>query len=628
MMSSMRTSRGIARLAAGVMVAASSAHAQSVKPMTPPAAAKAASTTDPRVGLKGGLYDAASAAKGLKLLSTTPKSAKLDGDGGARGLTFANSDLAFKAPYVYQGNFSGFQIWNMANPSKPTLTSVEVCATGQGDPSVWGNLLFVSSESTGDRTDCGTQGVTDRISMDRMVGVRIYDITDPAHPKKVKDVQTCRGSHTHTVVPDPKDKGVLYIYVSGSAGVRPEEELAGCKDLPAEDVNGARFRIEIIKVEIAHPENAKVVSFGRILDGLAPVTQHGQAPADIAEAKAAAAAAAAAAANQEAAAGRGGRGGRGGPDAAPTGPNQCHDITLYPEMGVGAGACGGYGVLIDIKDPLNPKRLQAVGDTNFAFWHSATFNNDASKLLFTDEWGGGTSPKCRSDDPIDWGADAVFTVKGSKMTQGAFFKMAASQTKTENCVAHNGSLIPVPGRDIMAQGWYQGGLDLVDFTDAAHPFEIAYFDRGPVDVNKLTTAGYWGAYYYNGLLYGSEIARGIDVLELTPTDWLSQNEIDAAKLVKFVQFNPQMQPKITWPAAFPVVRSYVDQLVRGSGIAAARSTEINAAIDAAEKATGAARKTALDKLAGDLAKDATTAKDGARVKLLMGAVKNLANATK
>jgi hypothetical protein len=603
------------RIAAGSMLLASSLAsalpfslaAQGVKPVTPPAAAKVASTTDPRVGLKAGLYDAASSIKGLKLVSTTPKSATLDGEGGARGLTFANSDLAFKAPYVYQGNFSGFQIWNMSNPSKPTLTAVEVCGTGQGDPSVWGNLLFVSSEGTGNRTDCGTQGVTDKISTDRMVGVRIYDISDPAHPKKVKDVQTCRGSHTHTLIPDPKDKGVVYVYVSGSAGVRPEEELAGCKNLPQTDVNGALFRIEIIKVELAHPENAKVVGFGRIFDGLAPISQHGLAPSDVAPAPAQAPAGAA---------------------PAPTGPNQCHDITLYPEMGMGAGACGGYGILIDLKDPLNPKRLQAVGDTNFAFWHSATFNNDASKLLFTDEWGGGTSPKCRADDPIDWGADAIFTLKNRKLTQGAFFKMPAAQTKEENCVAHNGGLIPVPGRDIMVQGWYQGGLDLIDFTDAAHPYEMAYFDRGPVDAAKLVTAGYWGAYYYNGLIYASEIARGVDVLELAPSEYLSQNEIDAAKLVTFEQFNPQLQPKITWPAAFPVVRSFVDQLVRGSGIAPARSSAINAAIDAAEKASGTARKTALDALAADLAKDATSAKDGARVKMLIGAVKNLSAATK
>ncbi len=616
----MHSSHHLTRLSAGSLslLFAVTVHAQgsaAVKPVTPPPAAKAASTTDPRVGLKAGMRDAGEAIKGLKLIANVGKPDKLDGDGGSRGLTFANSDLAFKAPYVYQGNFSGFQIWNVANPAKPVLTSVEVCATGQGDPSVWGNLLFVSSESTGDRTDCGTQGITDRVSKDRMVGVRIYDISDPAHPKKVKDVQTCRGSHTHTVVPDPKDKGVVYIYVSGSAGVRPEEELAGCKDLPAEDVNGARFRIEIIKVELAHPENAKVVSFGRIFDGLAPVSQHGAAPADLAAQQAAAAA------------GRGGRGGPG-PQGPATGPNQCHDITLYPEMGLGAGACGGYGILVDLKDPLNPKRLQAVGDTNFAFWHSATFNNDATKLLFTDEWGGGTSPKCRVDDPIDWGADAIFTLKDRKLTQGAFFKMPATQTKEENCVAHNGSLIPVPGRDIMAQGWYQGGLDLIDFTDAAHPYEIAYFDRGPVDGSKLVTAGYWGAYYYNGLLYGSEIARGLDIFELTPSEYLSANEIAAAALVKFDQFNPQMQPKVKWPAAFPVVRSYVDQLVRGSGIAPARSASINTGIDAAEKASGATRKAILERLATGLAADVSTAKDSARVKLLIGALKDLAAATK
>lgn len=595
--------RSLMAFAAVVAVGACSTPAtQTPTPMPAPAA-----KPDPRVGLKAGLQDAGEAISNLKV------TAKVASPPGFLGVT--NSDLAFTGNYAIQGNYNGLQVWDISDANKPTLVTAYPCPASQNDVSVYKNLLFMSAEAGNGRLDCGAGGVKEAVSKDRIRGVRIFDISDLKAPKLVASVQTCRGSHTHTVVPDPKDKGVVYIYVSGSAGVRPEEELAGCKDLPAEDVNGARFRIEIIKVELAHPENAKVVSFGRIFDGLAPVSQHGAAPADLAAQQAAAAA------------GRGGRGGPG-PQGPATGPNQCHDITLYPEMGLGAGACGGYGILVDLKDPLNPKRLQAVGDTNFAFWHSATFNNDATKLLFTDEWGGGTSPKCRVDDPIDWGADAIFTLKDRKLTQGAFFKMPATQTKEENCVAHNGSLIPVPGRDIMAQGWYQGGLDLIDFTDAAHPYEIAYFDRGPVDGSKLVTAGYWGAYYYNGLLYGSEIARGLDIFELTPSEYLSANEIAAAALVKFDQFNPQMQPKVKWPAAFPVVRSYVDQLVRGSGIAPARSASINTGIDAAEKASGATRKAILERLATGLAADVSTAKDSARVKLLIGALKDLAAATK
>jgi hypothetical protein len=587
--------------------AANGALNMSASPL-PPMATKP-STTDPRVGLKGGLTDAAVAAHNMTLVSHVAKSSSLEGEGGARGLVFANSDLAFRGNYVYQGNFSGFQIWDIANPANPVLKTAVVCATGQGDPSIYGNLLFLSSESTGNRTDCGTGGVPDKISADRMVGVRIYDVSDVEHPRKVMDVQTCRGSHTHTLVPDPTDAGVVYVYVSGSAGVRAGEELAGCVDAPIDSANTSRFRIEVIRVPLAHPEEAKVVSYARIFNDLTAPTSHGAAPGD---------------ANAPA---RPPRAASATPRPPRGGPNQCHDITVYPAIGLAGGACGGYGLLLDISDPINPKRLQAVGDSNFAFWHSATFNNDGSKVLFTDEWGGGTQPKCRFDDPIDWGGDAIFSLENRKLTQRAYFKMPAAQTKEENCVAHNGSLVPVPGRDIMVQGWYQGGLDVIDFTDASHPYEIAYFDRGPVDSTKMVTAGYWAGYWYNGKIIGSEIARGLDIFELTPSQYLSQNEIDAAKLVHLDQFNPQSQPKIVWPAAFPVVRSYLDQLVRGNGLARARTSAIGEQLNAAEKLSGAERRTALNAIAVQLDGDASSATDGARVRKMASAVRDLASAS-
>jgi hypothetical protein len=612
----MSYSAGSLALAAGVLCAVPSAAqsrdgaSASVRPVSPPAMATAASTTDPRVGLRGGFTDAASAAHNMKLVGHVAKSTTLEGEGGPRGLVFANSDLAFKGNYVYQGNFSGFQIWDIANPASPTLKKAVVCATGQGDPSIYGNLLFLSSESTGNRTDCGTEGIPDKVSKDRMVGVRIYDVSDPVNPKKVMDVQTCRGSHTHTLVPDPKDKSVVYVYVSGSAGVRSADELSGCYDGPIDSANTSRFRVEVIKVPLAHPEQAKVVNYAHIFNDLDAPSAHGAAPGD-------------ADAPPRTPRPRPAGAAPAGPRVR-TGPNQCHDITVYPEAGLAGGACGGYGLLLDIRDPANPKRLQAVGDTNFAFWHSATFNNAGTKVLFTDEWGGGTQPKCRFDDPIDWGGDAIFTINNGHLTQGAYFKMPAAQTKQENCVAHNGSLVPVPGRDIMVQGWYQGGLDVIDFTDASHPYEIAYFDRGPVDSTKMVTAGYWAGYWYNGHIVGSEIARGLDVFELTPSEYLSQNEIDAAKLVHLAQLNPQSQPKIVWPAAFPVVRSYLDQLVRGQGLSASRTSAIATELNAAEKLSGAARQSALGKIAGQLDGDASGAKDSARVKAMAAAVRDLA----
>jgi hypothetical protein len=601
---------GSLSLAIGALSAVSCAGSAGGRPVPLPPMAKAASTTDPRVGLKGGLTGAGEAALNMRLVSHSAKSSSLEGEGGARGLTFANSDLAFHGSYVYQGNFSGFQIWDIANPASPVLRKTVVCGTGQGDPSIYGNLLFISSEGTGNRTDCGTQGVADKVSRDRMVGVRIFDVSDMANPRKVMDVQTCRGSHTHTLVPDPTDKSIVYVYVAGSAGVRSSEELPGCVDGPIDSANTARFRIEVIRVPLAHPEQATVVNYARIFNDLAAAHAHGAAPGD-ADAPA-----------------RAPRAAPGGGSPAPRGgPNQCHDITVYPAIGLAGGACGGYGLLIDIKDPVNPKRLQAVGDSNFAFWHSATFNNDGSKVLFTDEWGGGTAPKCRFDDPIDWGGDAIFTIKDGRLTQGAYFKMPAAQTKQENCVAHNGSLVPVPGRDIMVQGWYQGGLDVIDFTDASHPYEIAYFDRGPVDPTKMVTAGYWAGYWYNGHIIGSEIARGLDVFELTPSEYLSQNEIDAAKLVHWDEFNPQNQPKIVWPAAFPVVRSYLDQLVRGQGLARARTTAIAAQLNGAEQVNGAARRSALTALASQLDGDVSGAADAPRVRAMAAAVRDLANAS-
>jgi hypothetical protein len=591
---------------------AGSSGGASVRPVPLPPLAKAASTTDPRVGLKSGMTDAGESARNMRLVSHSAKSSSLDGEGGARGLTFANSDLAFRGNHVYQGNFSGFQIWDIANPASPVLRKTLVCGTGQGDPSIYGNLLFISSEGTGNRTDCGTQGVADRVSPDRMVGVRIFDVSDIENPRKVIDVQTCRGSHTHTLVPDPTDKSIVYVYVAGSAGIRSSEELPGCVDGPIDSANTSRFRIEVIRVPLAHPEQAKVVSYARVFNGLTAAPAHGDAPGDLE--------AAPRAPRPARPAGAAPAGPRGGPD-------QCHDITVYPAIGLAGGACGGYGLLLDIRDPVNPKRVQAVGDTNFAFWHSATFNNDGSKVLFTDEWGGGTSPKCRADDPIDWGADAIFTIKDGRLTQGAYFKMPAAQTKQENCVAHNGSLVPVPGRDIMVQGWYQGGLDVIDFTDASHPYEIAHFDRGPVDATKLVTAGYWAGYWYNGHIIGSEMARGLDIFELTPSEYLSQNEIDAAKLVRWDEFNPQSQPKIVWPAAFPVVRSYLDQLVRGQGLAPSRTSAIAGLLNGAEKLSGADRRNALNALAAQLDGDAQGAADSARVRAMAAAVRDLANAS-
>jgi hypothetical protein len=503
-----------------------------------------------------------------------------------------------------------------------------------------------------------------------MRGIRIFDISDIAHPKQITAVQTCRGSHTHTVVTSPTDTANVYIYVSGSSPVRSPNELAGCSALtPDKDPNSELFKIEVIQVPLAHPEQAHVVTKPAILADLAEPASHGEAPEDIAAAATRAAAwrakggLTAKVHGTEVLVGPGfmrieldsivkARHGTGTPTAAdstllrdslqvivdrivnpptgsgpPPGPVQCHDITVYPAIGLAGGACAGYGVLLDIKDPANPKRVASVADSNFSYWHSATFNNDGTKVLFSDEWGGGLAPKCRTTDRHEWGADALFSIGANNaLTFQSYYKMPAPQTSNENCVAHNGSLIPVPGRDIMVQGWYQGGISVFDWTDAAHPQEIAFFDRGPMDSTKLEGAGSWSAYWYNGVIVSSEIGRGLDVFELVPNPLLSQNEIDAARTVQVSSLNVQDQQKIVWPASFALARAYLDQLERNNGLAAAKVTSARTALASAERLSGQKRKTALTRLATQLNGDAVGAADSAKVKALAAAVTDLANA--
>ena len=556
----------------------------------------AISHDDPRIGLRAGYQDAAEVGRNLELVG---HGARPQNFGNAQNLgdfAFLNGDLAFKGNLAFQGGFNGFQVWDISNPKNPTLRTSFVCPGGQGDPSIYKNLLFFSVEETRGRLDCGTQGVKDTVSAERFRGVRIFDISDLDHPKQVAAVQTCRGSHTHTLVIDPNDPDNVYIYVSGTSVVRSGSELAGCaRGASLSDTTTSLFRIDIIKVPLAAPQNARVVNSPRIF-------------ADSAGAIAGL-----------------WLGGAHGPGTqTTTQTNMCHDITVYSAIGLAAGACSGNGILLDIRDPVHPKRIAAVIDPNFAYWHSATFNNDGTKVLFSDEWGGGMAPRCRPTDKITWGADAIFYRAGDKMTAAGHYKLPVAQTDQENCVAHNGSLIPIPGRDIMTQAWYQGGVSVFDFTDAAHPKEIAFFDRGPMDSTKLLLGGDWGTYWYNGHIYASEIDRGLDVLDLKPSDQLSQNEIDAAKLVRFDVFNPQNQPKLVWPASYVVARAYLDQLVRDKGISSDRSSAIARDLGRAEKLKGASERTALTHLATRLDRDASTASEPARVQALAGVVRDLA----
>jgi hypothetical protein len=615
---------------------------------------KPADPNDPRVNLKPGLRDAGVAARGLELVSTRPRpegffdpknpagltmpgeqpanatapappppTAPQTGGApqtaagpqpyapssaappGAGGLDFANSDLAFSGTHMVMGSFHGFNAYDIESAKSPRLLASIVCPGGQGDVSIYGNLLFMSVEQTRGRVDCGVQGVVEAVSKERFRGVRIFDISNIREPKQVAAVQTCRGSHTHTLV--PKDKQTLYVYGSGTGGVRSGEELVDCSGGdPKENPNTALFSIDVIEVPLGAPEKARIVNRPRIFAN--------EKNGDIAGLWA---------------------GGDHGPGSQRTSTtNQCHDITVYPEVGLAAGACSGNGILMDISDPVNPKRLDAASDKNFAYWHSATFNNDGTKVIFTDEWGGGTRPRCRASDQLTWGADAIFDIVDKKLVFGGYYKMPGFQTETENCVAHNGSIIPVPGRDIMVQGWYQGGVSVFDYTDSKNPVEIAFFDRGPLDAKNLIIGGYWSTYWYNGNIYGAEIARGFDTFRLVPTQYLTQNEIDAAMQVRSTEFNAQNQTRIKWPASSAVAKAYLDQLGRNNAIGAERAKAVRdnlAKVD--ELRTGkerdaAARLDALNAVAGQVEADAKskTGRDAMRLTALADTLKGRAAA--
>jgi hypothetical protein len=592
-------------------------------------AAQERAAKDPRVGLKPGLRDAGEAARNLEKVSTLfrpegfydpkapagtitpperdPNAPEPDPNAPpdprfANMLAYANSDLAFSGTHLFMGSFHGFNTYDVERPNNPKLLGSVVCPGGQGDVSVHGHLLFMSVEQTRGRLDCGTQGIQEKVSVERFRGIRIFDISDLRRPRQIAAIQTCRGSHTHTLVTDPNDKDTLYVYGSGTSSVRSAEELAGCSGLkPDEDPNTALFSIDVIKVPLATPEKAAIVNRPRIFGD--PKTGAINALW------------------------KGGTHGEGTQKTSET--NQCHDITVFPEVGLAAGACSGNGILLDIRDPVHPVRLDDASDKNFAYWHSATFNNDGTKVIFTDEWGGGLRPRCRANDPLNWGADAIFDIVDRKLQFRGYYKMPAPQTETENCVAHNGSLIPVPGRDIMVQGWYQGGVSVFDFTDSAKPVEIAFFDRGPIDAKQLITGGYWSAYWFNGNIYASEIARGIDVFRLTPSEFLSQNEIDAAAQVRAEEVNTQQQAKIVWPPSSVVARAYVDQLMRTNGLSAERARAVRTALERVDGLRAASDKNAasaldqLDALAAQIERDANSAagRDATRLHALAAALK-------
>ena len=545
------------------------------------ASAQLPTTNDPRFGLAPGFENPGTASSGMQLLVNRPKPAGfVPPDGNPGNFGFLTSDMAFQGDNVFVGGFNGFQIWNIGNPAAPALTTAVVCPGGQGDLSVYKNLLFMSVEETRAKIDCSSTPPADPTT--RFRGVRIFDISNITSPVQVAAVQTCRGSHTHTLVTDKHDKSNVYIYVQGTAGPRLPTEMAGCDgnntNTPTGD-NPSKWRIEIIKVPVSSPEDAAIVNEPRLfandagevngLQNAVPTPEHpcASAPTPCGP----------------------GTGVTGGATWSPTPiTDACHDITVYPEIGLAAGACEGNGLLIDIRDPENPTRIDAVADPNYAYWHGATFTNDGKHVVFTDEWGGGTTARCRTNDNLDWGGDSVYAIVRGKLEFRSYYKLPVAQTLQENCVSHIPSVIPVPGRDIMVQAFYQGGASLIDFSDPWNPVEIGYFDRGPVNGTTVppvgpVPGGFWSTYWYNGEWYGSELARNLDVVALKPTAHLSENEIAAAREVSLRRLNVQRQDKIRWDPSFAVVRSYRDQLVRSGDLGGKTLRKVDEAIDKAEE---------------------------------------------
>ncbi|MDP9415296.1 MAG: DUF305 domain-containing protein [Pseudomonadota bacterium] len=549
---------------------------------------------DPRSKLKPGFRDAGQAASNLALLASLPKptgffdprnpaglppakppkvekaaaaataDAKSDPDFGKRSplLSFANTDMAFSGNLLAVGNYHGFNLYRLSKGA-PVLLSSVVCPGGQGDVSIVGDILIMSVEQTRGRVDCGLQGVSEDVSPDRFRGLRIFNIADPKRPVQVGQVQTCRGSHTHSVVSDPAARDAIIVYASGTSTIRKDDELKGCVgDVPG-DERTALFRIDVVEIPLADPSRARIID----------------SPAVFADPQS----------GRLAGLWQGGDHGKDTQETRRT--DQCHDITVFPSKKLAAGACSGNGIIFDISDPRKPQRMDAVADKSFAYWHSATFNNDGTKVLFTDEWGGGSRPRCRAQDRRNWGANAVYDIVGGKLQFRNYYKLPAVQTEQENCVAHNGSVVPVPGRDIFVQAWYQGGLSVIDFTDSDKPIEIAYFDRGPIDAKHEVLGGYWSTYWYNGRIYGTEIARGLDVLELKPSEHLTENELAAAALAdQGAMFNPQQQFPVTWPAHPVVALAYVDQLARAQALSPATLADVTATLAQAKTRLDAKRR--------------------------------------
>ncbi|MFA9430848.1 LVIVD repeat-containing protein [Egicoccus sp. AB-alg2] len=559
------------------------AAAVSMLVMTLPAGA-VAQDADPREGLAPGSdatsggnaftvpnADAATAASNMEFLANRPKPAWTNAAGqesaaAAFNYSNINSDLAFTGDHAISGNYRGFGIYDVSDPANPVLETIVNCVGGQGDVSVYGDLLFQSVESTSARLGCNNDA-----SQPVFRGVRIFDISDLENPQYVAGVQTCRGSHTHTVVEDLNDDDTVYVYVSGTAGVRPATQLAGCTnptnsnqasaylDADGNPIATSRFQVEVIEVPLDAPEDAAIINEARLMAD--PVTG---SPAGLWP---------------------GGNHGPGTQNTAAT--DACHDITAYPEIGLAAGACEGNGILIDISDPRNPVRIDEVLDPNFAYWHSATISNDGTKVVFTDEWGGGVGARCRPQDPDNWGANAIFDIVDGRLEFASYYKVPNVQADNETCVAHNGNLIPVPGRDIMAQAWYEGGVSVFDFTDSSNPVEIAFFDRGPYHPEVFHQGGYWSAYWYNGAIYGNEIFLGFDSFGLTPSEHLNEVEIAAAVSAELSEHNAQAQVEYTWPASFTTVRAWHSAAQRQDVLAAEIDANVAKFVDRAEAATQA-----------------------------------------
>ena len=429
----------------------------------------------------GGTWDPSpvSASQNLKILGSAPKTSAVP--------SYRNSDLAFWGNLTFAGNYEGFRVIDHSDPGNPAVIANVACPGSQHDVSVWKGLLFLSVDSPRSGPGCDSVSASPGFE-----GIRIFDVSDPANPTYAGAVATDCGSHTHTLVPDSSDPGRVLLYVASYPSTVLAESAYGnsCSRIATDGSPTGHSKISVVEVPLADPGSASVVSEPQV-----PLNDY-----------------------------RGDLGWRG-----------CHDISVFTAIDRAAAACAGEGQIWDISDPENPTTLARIHNPNVDFWHSATFTWDGRTVLFGDEAGGGTQPRCRASDPATVGAIWIYDVAGLDNQDAtavepwrSHFKIPRVQGDTARCTMHNFNVLPLEDRYVAVSAAYSGGTTAFDFTNTARPVEVGHQD--PHGANT------WSSYWYNGFIHTNDTGRGVDVMLLT----------DAARsgAKRLPHLNPQTQERV------------------------------------------------------------------------------------